>query len=335
MPLIIWLILLCCSNNSLVYASELVKLRPYTREVSFIGFTRPVKEMTVAAEIDGKYTSVLVDVGDKVGSEGVVAKIDPTFVKIDITKNQIEQRKTERQLALEKKTLARFEKLINQGSTTQATYDDALLRAEVLELSLKSLKNEENRLRERLERHTLYGPVGWQVTQRLVEPGEFVRQGEPLLKLGDFNSLVVPFLFTYEELRLLRDMPALQLYFSDLGKSVDAIVYRVAPDFDDTKRKIATELIIESATVQATENLRGGLRTRLTIAGKIEKNSYRIPHSAIINRYEAHWLLTPEGEQRKVILLGSSEDGNDAIINGGNLSQEDVFVTKPDLQKIE
>ncbi len=334
MRLLLLVILVFQGHFSLAVASELVELRPYVRQISFTGFTRPIKELTVAAEIDGKYTSVVVDVGDRVEAAGVVAQIDSTFVELDITKNRIDQKRTERQLALERKTLARFENLINQKSTAQATYDEAVLRAEVLELTLRSLKNEEQRLRERLARHTLYGPVGWQVIERFIEPGEFIRQGEPVLKLGDFNSLVIPFLFTFEELRLLREMDALQLYIPDLERWVDAVIYRIAPDFDQTKRKIAVDLMIERNVVQTTANLRGGLRTRLMLKGKTEENSYRVPYSALISRYEAHWLLTPEGEQRKVILLGRSEDGKEAIINGNSLSKNDVFVAYPDaLQK--
>ena len=140
-------------------AEDLVKLRPYVRQISFTGFTRPVQELSIAAEINGKCTAVLVDVGNSVGDGGVVAEIDATFVRLDLEKNKLAQKQTGLQLVLANKTLARFQKLINKKSTAQATYDETVLSAEELEVTLKILKNEEKRLAEQLKRHTLYAPV--------------------------------------------------------------------------------------------------------------------------------------------------------------------------------
>lgn len=313
-----------------VLAEELVKLRPYKRQISFTGFTRPVQELNIAAEISGRCTSVLVDIGDSVGDGGVVAEIDSTFVRLELEKNTITQKQTKLQLVLANKTLARFENLINQKSTAQATYDETVLSAEVLELTLKSLKNEEKRLLERLKRHTLYAPVGWDVIERRIEPGEYIRQGEPLLKLGNFNTLIIPFLFTYEELRLLQGMERLTLYLPDLDTEVGAEIYRVAPDFDENRRKISVDVAVAEESMLSNSHLRGGLRGQLSIQGKSEQNSFRIASTALVSRYDAHWLLLPDGKQRKVILLGTTEDGKDAIINGGNLTAADLFIANPD-----
>jgi RND family efflux transporter MFP subunit len=325
----IWFLIFFISVYSSPRAEELVKLRPYARQISFTGFTRPVKELSIAAEISGKYTAVLVDVGDSVGDGGVVAEIDATFVRLDLEKNKIAQKQTELQLALANKTLARFKNLINKNSTAQATYDETVLNAEVLELTLKILKNEQERLTEQLERHTLRAPVGWRVTQRLVEPGEYVRQGEPILRLGNFQTLIIPFLFTYEELSLLQRMERLTLYLPDIDGEIEAEIYRVAPDFDENRRKISVDLMVTKEAMDSNAVLRGGLRTQLRIKGKTEQNSFTIPSTALISRYDAHWLLSPEGKQQKVILLGTIEDGRDAIVNGGDLTAEDLFVANP------
>ena len=268
------LFFICLCSSAL--AEELVKLRPYERQISFTGFTRPVQELSIAAEISGKCTSVLVDIGDSVGKGGVVAEIDSTFVRLELEKNTITQKQTKLQLVLANKTLARFKNLINQKSTAQATYDETVLSAEVLELTLKSLKNEQKRLLEQLKRHTLHAPVGWDVIERRIEPGEYVRQGEPLLRLGNFNTLIIPFLFTYEELSLLQRMEKLTLYLPDLGGEVEAKIYRVAPDFDEKRRKILVDVAVVKEAMDSNTLLRGGLRAQLKITGKTEQNSFRI-----------------------------------------------------------
>ena len=322
----IFFISICLSHAR---AEELVELRSYAREISFTGFTRPIKELSVAAEISGKYTAVLVDVGDSVKADGGVAEIDATFVRLELEKNNLAQKQTELQLALANKTLARFKNLINQNSTAQATYDETALNAEIFELTLKTLKNEQERLTELLKRYTVYAPVGWKVLQRFAEPGEYVREGEPVLRLGNFKTFRVPYLFTYEELSLLQDMERLTLFLPDLHDEVEAKIYRVAPDFDENSRKISVDLMLRGDAVESPFVLRGGMRAQLKIKGKTEPNTFTIPSTALISRYDAHWLLSPERVQKKVILLGTTEDEKDAIVNSGQLTAGDLFVANP------
>lgn len=309
---------------------ELASLRPYARQIRFTGFTRPIQELTLAAEISGTYTAVSVDVGNVVGGSGVVAEIDATFVRLALQKNTIAQRQTELQLVLARKNLARFQNLIDKKSTAQATYDETVLSTRILELTQEKLKNEQENLTQQLRRHTLRAPVGWSVIERYVEPGEYARQGEPVLKLGDFTSLYIPFLFTYEELRLLQEMAGPIITLPDLGNAVAAKIYRVAPDFDDKTRKIAVDLRIAAEEVAANPALRGGVRGELTLSGKTEPHTFLITSNALVSRYDAHWLIAPDGQQRKVLLLGMTEDGKDAIISGIGLTKGARYITNHD-----
>ncbi len=309
---------------------ELAPLRPYARQIGFTGFTRPIQEMTVAAELSGICTAVSVDVGDTVGDNGVVAEIDATFVRLALHKNKIAQRQTALQLVLAKKNLARFQNLMDKKSTAQATYDETVLSTRILELTQENLKNEQENLTEQLYRHTLHAPVGWSVIERYVEPGEYARQGEPVLKLGNFTSLYIPFLFTYEELRLLQEMAEPVISLPDLGSSVAAQIYRVAPVFDERTRKIAVDLRIASQEVADNSALRGGVRGRLTLIGKTEPHTFLITAKALVSRYDVHWLIDSDGQQHKVVLLGMTEDGGDAIVNGSGLTTDARYIVNHD-----
>ena len=309
-------------------AQELTKLQPYSRQLLFTGFTRPVKEMTLTGEVSGKCMEIRLDVGDTVTTPDVV-EIDATFILLDLKKNAIAQQMTLHNLELEEKNLARYTKLMQNNSTAQATFDEAVHNTHVLRLNLQSLKAEEKRLNELLQRHTLYAPVGWQVLQRYVEPGEYIRQGEPILKLGNFTRLVVRFLLTYDELNLLQSMEDITLGLVDINSTVSAAIYRVAPDFNEEKKKISVELITRETPAETKIRWRGGLRAQLRIDGKQESTTFLVPFSALISRYEANWVVTEDGTRKKVILLGRSEMGNDAIISGNNLSAGERIVAFP------
>ncbi|MFN2354222.1 MAG: efflux RND transporter periplasmic adaptor subunit [Desulfopila sp.] len=303
---------------SVVYAEEMVDLCPYARQLSFTGFTRAIQEMTVAGEISGRYIAVHVDVGDTT-REGGVAEIDPTFVRLDIEKNRIARQKTVRRLELEKKTLQRYTSLIKKNSTARATYDEALLNSEILKLSLQELHAEENRLDEMLKRHTLRTPKGWRVIERFVEPGEYVRQGEPVLQLGNYARMSIAFQLTYEQLELLRNQEDLRLFLPDLQQQVKTSILRVSPDFDARKKKIDVELMVRGSDLQGSAG-RSGLRALLTLQGKEEAGTFLVPRSAVRGGYDAHWLIDGQGKRHKVILLGTTESDDEAIISGNSLS---------------
>lgn len=323
---------LILDQTSQAYAQDLFELRPYSRQLIFTGFTRPEKEMVLSSEISGKCIEILFDVGDTVNSPNV-AKIDDTFTRLDIQQNGIAQKKILRQLELEEKTLARFTNLMKNNSTAQADFDEAAFNADNLRLNLQNLKAEEKRLKEILDRHTLHAPLGWQVMHRYVEPGEYIPLGEPVLKLGNFDRLIIPFLLTYEEIDLLQNMEQILLSLPDIDTTVVAEIYQIAPDFNEQKKKISIELITSLPQSPTTTQWRGGLRAKLKIAGKTESDTFLVPITAIIRRYEANWLMSEDGTQKKVILLGTTTTGNDAIVTGNNLSAGERVHVSPTLDK--
>jgi RND family efflux transporter MFP subunit len=316
---------------AIAVAEETVQLRPYQRSLELTGFTRAKAEVAIAGEVSGRCRRIHVDLGDTVPASGVVAELDSTLVRLDLEKNNIAQEQARRQLLLEKKTLDRYTTLMENQSAAQATFDEASLRADILELTLRDLVNEEARQKEMLDRHTLRGLPGWQVIERFVEEGAFVHQGEAVMRLGDFRQLLVGFMLSYEELDLLRKMETIIFRFPELGVTAEARIHRVSPGFDAKSRKIPVDLIVSPETFSAAVESRGGLRANLTIVGKEEIGSFVVPMSALVSRYEAHWLIKADGRRKKVILLGTDGHGREAeaIITGKDLAAGESFLLLP------
>lgn len=314
--------------------AQTVKLRSYARELTLIGFTRPVKELVISGEVSGRCTATAVEVGESIPESGMVAKLDSTFVEIDLAKNRIAQDRARRQLEQEQKSLARYTSLINKKSAAQATYDEVAVRADVLELTLQQLRNEETRLKELLKRYSLYGHSGWQVIEKYVEPGEFVRVGEPVMKIGDFRRLLVSFQLTYGELEVVKKIEQLFLYLPEIDRRMGASIYRVAPDFDETSRKIPVEFLLDPKKEEAIPSLRGGLKARLDFSLPGEKAIFEIPVTALLSRYEATWLVGKNGEAVRVVLLGKSKDKKMALVTGEDLNVKDEFYEFPDARAL-
>jgi RND family efflux transporter MFP subunit len=324
------LLVVAAGHRSPASGQEIIELRPHRQAVTITGLTHPLKEMTVTSEVSGRCTAVLSEVGDTLGEDGRLAEIDTTFITHSLAANRIAREQTARQLAQEEKTLARYTTLGQQDAVTQAQLDEASLAADLHRIGLKNLANEEQRLKEQLARHTLTAPDGWRVIERHIEPGEVIQTGTPVARLGDFRRLRIPLAVTYPELRIISAIKNLRIALPDIGGEAAAIIYRTSPVFDPQTRKIALELAVAAEQAGHDGPLRGGMRAELRFAGEVSPSTFIVPRNALLSRYEAHWLTRPDGSRVKVLLLGSNDDGRQAVISAGNLSVGERFLASPD-----
>ncbi len=329
---LVWVVLisLCCLGSpDPIRAEETVQLRPYHRLATLTGFTRAKQTMKISSEVSGNCLALHGQHGETIPLSGRLALIDTTFITLDLEANRLAQKKVLRQLASEKKILKRYTTLHDRKSVPEAILDEVVLNAELHELSLMNLKNEAARLQQRFDRHTITAPPGWQVIERLIEPGEYVQAGQPLAHLGNFKQLLVPLALSFNELQSLERTERISLLLPDLNRRVSAWLYRTSPTFDATTKKIAVDLLLESQQDHLSLRLRGGMRVQLQLRLNEQTNTFVLPLSAVVSRYDAHWLVTAQQQRIKVVFLGRSEDGTLAIISGQGLAVNDTFLVNP------
>ncbi len=317
--------LLCClllqSDHS--YGSETVQPKPYFRGQLFTGFTKARQTIEVSSEVVGKCTVVHADIGNTIPPTGVLAEIESTYVQLDIQANRLEVESVKRQLVTEKKMLHRYTTLLAKNSSTQAKLDEVTLSGDLHEIKIKTLTNQYRRLQENLDRHAIEAPPGWTMIERMIEPGEYVRPGEPIARIGDFSKLIIPLALSFNELQNLQKNLEVDLYFPDLDLQTTAHIYRVSPTFSETTKKISVDLIVDAK--HGDTIIRGGVRAELHLK-KPKKDTYTLPLPAVINRYGAYWIVKGNGARMKVLFLGTTENGASAIISSKELKGGDSFL---------
>lgn len=310
---------------SVAYGAEYIHPEPYERTALLTGFTRPREVIRVSSEVSGKCTGVYADVGEAVPPSGILAVIDDTYLRLDFEANRLDLDRVRRQLTTEKKTLQRYTTLLEKNSATQAKLDEVELSADLHELTIQSLKNQHQRLSETLERHKIKAPENWLLIERMIEPGEYVQPGQSIATLGDFRQLIIPFALTFRELKTLKELENITLYLPDLNTEVQAEIYRVSPSYRETTKKIPVELIVENRQDNSDDGLRGGLRAEMKLRLKETRNSFILPLSAVINRYDAYWVVNEQQKRMKVIYLGTTSDGASVIVSAPGLHETDKF----------
>jgi RND family efflux transporter MFP subunit len=274
--------------------------RPAPQEITLTGFTRARAEMALVSEAAGRCREVTAEVGEAIGAQGVFARLDATFTRLELEANLVEQKRLASRVDYLATEARRARKLVAKKSQAQAKLDAREQELDQARLQLAALKVQEKTLRERLARHTIPAPSGWRIIRRMVEPGQWVAQGQTVARAGDFRTLLVPLALTPAELEALRARREITLRLPRLGRRVEAAIERVSPAFDPATRKINLDLAIAGGLPE----MRGGLLAELTLELPDPAGAVLVPAAAVSERYQEHWLTTAGGQRLRVVVLG-------------------------------
>lgn len=322
------LLLLCCTpylsaqsdNDPLDSSNALTTAQPAFREARIIGFTRAAAEIAVIPEVSGRCLALTADVGEALPQSGVFARLDDTFIKLEIETNANRQAALKSRTAYLKRELDRSQTLNRSAALSaseleqvQEDYDQAML-------DLQALQTEAAILDERLKRHQVIVQPNWRIITRDVEPGQWVGAGTPIGRAADFTRLLVPVSLTYQEYRALRALASIPVRLTDLDQTLPAKLVKVSPGFDPETRKIQAELELSSGLAER----RGGLRAEIDVPTEAEPHTFLVNTAAISERYNTFWLKRPNGEEVEIAVLERNANGI-ARVRSPNITAGDRF----------
>jgi RND family efflux transporter MFP subunit len=287
---------------SLSAEEDFVTAKTAVQQEIHTGFTRARTHLVLSAEMAGRIAEVNADMGDEIG-ESPFACLDQTFIDLELAGNKSERDALRVDLNYYQKEVKRIRQLLKQNSSSQSQFDTAKRNLNKTEVQLASLGIAEKNLQEKKRRHCIQAPAGWRVIRRHVEPGQWVNTGEPVVEVGDYRSLLVPFSLTLPEYQSLQDKgESLSVFLPDQESEVPARLLRTSPAFDETSRKITLDLEIG----EGVSPLRGGLRVELGVEIPLRTGAVLVPQAALIQRYEQYWLQRPDGNEVRVVYLGGN-----------------------------
>ncbi|GAA6133270.1 multidrug efflux RND transporter periplasmic adaptor subunit VmeJ [Oceaniserpentilla sp. 4NH20-0058] len=200
-------------------------------ELNIYGQTKPNRIVHLTGEIEGKVTKILAREGSFVKKGQLILEIDPQ----DKPQKLKQARSLVKQRELEYKA---NEKLIDQGLQNQTR----LAESEAL---LESAKAQVKALEVALEATNIRAPFDGVLENRNVELGSFVRKGNKIITLMDFN----PFLISGYVAE--KDLPKVKVGQKARGKTLDGklhtgIIRYVSSQAYQSSRTFLVELEISN-----------------------------------------------------------------------------------------
>ena len=258
-----------------------VQYREVAQTWSAEGVVEATRQSTVSAQISGRVEEINFDVGDSVRKGQVILRIDQREAAQALAGRQAQVMQAQAALHNIKSNYKRAQQLFAQGFISQAAMDKAEADFKVAQAQAAASQAGESQAALAQGYTAVIAPYGGVVMARLVEVGEMVTVGKPLMTGFDPTQL-----------RVIVNVPQAKL--ADIGARPDAAI-----EIPSLKRRVpaATVTVQPAADVRThTTQVRIGLPAKEAgvypgmyvrahfVVGKARK--LLIPASAVLRRSE-------------------------------------------------
>lgn len=299
-----------------------------TRE--FVGVVRARYEIDLGFRVAGKITERIANVGDRVRSGDVVARLDPQDLRLQVESAEAEFAAAQSSLTQASTDLGRYTALKARGFASAAEFDRKTAANDEAEGRLERARRALNLARNQLGYAELKADADGVVTATLAEPGQVVALGQPVIRVARRGEKEAVVALPETWLGEARKATASVQLWSDRDRSFKAELRELSPQADAATRTYAARFTIPDADDSVALGMTATVKLMQAEDGRIAK----LPLSAILNRGTGPSVyLVDNGAlvQRPVKVASFTEDA--ALVTSG-LRDGDKVVTLG-VQKLE
>jgi RND family efflux transporter MFP subunit len=275
----------------------------------------------LSAEVEGRLTQV-ADVGTVVTQGQVVAEIEDTVLRLQITELEAQVVRAEARLRFLESEEKRFERLaesnlaaITQLEQTQSDRDVAHGDLEVARARLRQTT-------DRLARTSIRAPFDGVVVARLMTPGERAEEGSNVVRLVDQQTLEVVARAPLEYFSYVQRGQLLEIRANN-GESALAQVRTIVAVGDENTHQFELRLDLDGAPFPAGQTL------RVSIPTSSRRAVLTVPRDALVLRPEGQsiFIVDANNQAQQIEVTVGAGQGDDIEVFGA-VSPGDRVVTR-------
>ncbi len=277
------------------------------------GTITPQRRVTVSAEVAARVLQTMVDDGTVVRKGAPMVRLDDREIRLQI--EEARSSVSREQVDLAKGDFERKERLFADGAVTRSALDQAKNRYLSLDSAYRTADARIAQLRERAAKTRVNAPLDGVVAQMLVEPGEFVGPGAPLVVIEDMEEILVLVEVADRDVVRLRPLQVVEATSDAFpGRIFQGVVERVGAVANPVTRGFEVEARIGNPDGE----LRSGMITTIRIVLD-KRRCLVVPARALLDEREgeARVLLVCDGTARSVaVAIGRRQDRDVEILQG-------------------
>jgi membrane fusion protein (multidrug efflux system) len=237
----------------------------WEQRLTAVGSLEAVQGVTVTAELSGKIEQIAFEPGARVEAGDLL-------VQQDISSEEAQRRSEEATLALKKANHDRAKELLADNVVTQAAYDQALAE---YKQALAAIDN----IRSVIAKKTIRAPFAGRLGIRLVNLGQNLEGGEPIVSLQAMDPIFVNFLLPQNQIAQIQPGLTVRIATDALpGQEVQGRVTAINPQVEEATRNIRIQATVENRQ----ERLRPGMFVDVDVILPEQEDVRMIPTTAVL-----------------------------------------------------
>lgn len=313
-----------------------------------VGSLRARQSVMLRPEVLGRVASL----GFK---DGQWVRQGQVLVQLDDVLQQAEVKQSQAQLAIAQASFKRTQELVAANFVAQQTLDTAAANLQVAQAQLALSQ-------ARLSRMAIRAPFDASVGIRLINVGDYVKDGADLVALEDTRAMVVDFRLPERYGSRLKVGQSVEVTLDALpGRNFKALVEAIDPLLDANGRSVGVRAVLDKAGKAGAKPdarakpdgdvpLRSGMFARTTTVFAVNESALVVPEEAIVpqgNRQFVFKVVAPAAvpsagklppdtqwvSLRQEVKLGVRRQGKVEIIEGVTAADTVVVAGQQRLQK--
>jgi HlyD family secretion protein len=300
---------------------DTASVRPATIEVgvSSAGVVEPLATVEVKSKASGEVLDLMVETGDHVEQGTLMVRIDPRTVQNRLDQSEAELKAANSRLEIARSQMERAERLLSQGTFTQADLEQAALDLANAEAQVVTSRVSVENARIAVDDTDIRAPISGAVIQKPVEIGQVISSptqdvsgGSLLLSMADLSEV---------QIRALVDETDIGKVRPGMGATVSVAAYPNQP-FPGQVLKIEPQAVLEQnvtmfAVLISIENPDG-----LLLPGMNAEVDVRIARAEDVATVPIMALRTERDLDSTASILGVDVADIRAALRGGDEPQQ-------------
>ncbi|HEY2071634.1 MAG TPA: efflux RND transporter periplasmic adaptor subunit [Rhizomicrobium sp.] len=299
-----------------VVSAKTVRMAP---KMALPGTVMARSDSHLASEVTGRVAWV-AEVGTVVKQGDVVAKIDPTNAKLQLSADRANVSKLAAQLRYDRGQAQRMDTLFNQNAIAKAMRDQAASARDEDAALLAQAQATTAQSQYTLDHGQIRAPFPGRVVQRLINAGEYATPGKDIVRLVDIGNIEISVQTPIDSAHFLRE--GMQVTAMIQNRPVASIVRAIVPVGDIASRTIEVRL-----SIPANAGFVGDA-AKVLIPSSTPRDVVAVPRDALVLREDNTYVFKVDKKEQaqRVAVETGSEDGGMIEVRGPIVAGDRVIV---------
>ena len=230
-----------------------------------VGSLAAVQGVMVTAELTGKVVRIAFEPGTKVNAGDLL-------LQQDTSSEAAQLRAVEANVVLAKLNLERLKKLLEQRTIAQSQYDN-------VEAQYKEGVAQADAIRAAIAKKNIRAPFAGHLGIRLVNLGQILNEGEPIVSLQSIDPIFVNFSLPQQQLAQVQTDLTVRVKSDALpGQVIEGRITAISPEVDAATRNIR----IQATMANYQDRLRPGMFVNVAVMLPAAQNVLAVPATAVL-----------------------------------------------------